>query len=73
MSALGFYISGLAPTPDRARSLAQSEAPDLVLMDINLQGGRAGHRGRPLDARGVRVRGRIRYRTHRPRHDRADP
>jgi len=42
MSALGFHISGLAPTPDRARSLAQSEAPDLVLMDINLQGGREG-------------------------------
>ena len=42
MAELGFHVSGLAPTSDRARSLAQSEAPDLVLMDICLEGGREG-------------------------------
>ena len=33
MSALGFHVAGLAPTPARAKSLAQSEAPDLVLAE----------------------------------------
>jgi two-component system, response regulator PdtaR len=42
MTELGFHVSGLAPTSDRARSLAQSEAPDLVLMDVCLEGGREG-------------------------------
>ena len=42
MAALGFHVSGLAPTPDRARFLAESEAPDVVLMDVSLQGGREG-------------------------------
>lgn len=42
MADLGFHVAGLAPTPDRARSLAQSEVPDLVLMDVCLEGGREG-------------------------------
>ena len=42
MTGLGFYVSGLAPTPDRARWLAKSDAPDIVLMDVCLEGGREG-------------------------------
>ena len=42
MSALGFYVCGIAPSENRARALAMSDSPDVVLMDVNLQGGREG-------------------------------
>jgi two-component system, response regulator PdtaR len=42
MSALGFYVCGLAATKSRAQSLAMSESPDIVLMDVRLEGGREG-------------------------------
>jgi two-component system, response regulator PdtaR len=42
MSELAFHVSGLASTSDRARVLAKSEIPDLVLMDVCLEGGREG-------------------------------
>jgi DNA-binding NarL/FixJ family response regulator len=42
MLELGFYVCGVAPTQDRACSLAASEHPDVVLMDICLEGGREG-------------------------------
>ena len=42
MSALGFDICGLASTADTARSLAMDHQPDVVLMDVNLDGGREG-------------------------------
>jgi DNA-binding NarL/FixJ family response regulator len=42
MSALGFYVCGLAATKSRAQSLAMSDSPDVVLMDVRLEGGREG-------------------------------
>jgi two-component system, response regulator PdtaR len=42
MSALGFDVCGLAPSASQARSLAMSNEPDVVLMDVNLEGGREG-------------------------------
>jgi CheY-like chemotaxis protein len=42
MEELGFYVCGVAATEDRARSLAVSDQPDLVLMDVCLEGGREG-------------------------------
>jgi DNA-binding NarL/FixJ family response regulator len=42
MSELGFYVCGVAPTQERAWSLAASEHPDVVLMDVCLEGGREG-------------------------------
>jgi len=42
MLDMGLYVSGLAPTPDHARSLAKSDSPDIVLMDVCLEGGREG-------------------------------
>ena len=42
MSGLGFEISDLAPNPNRAFSLAMSHHPDIVLMDVCLDGGREG-------------------------------
>ena len=42
MSAMGFYVCGVASTGSRARSLAMSDNPDIVLMDVCLEGGREG-------------------------------
>lgn len=42
MSELGFYVCGVAPTQERACSLAASEHPDVILMDVCLEGGREG-------------------------------
>ena len=42
MQALGFDVCGLAPNARQARSLAMSNEPDVVLMDVNLEGGREG-------------------------------
>jgi two-component system, response regulator PdtaR len=42
MVDLGFYVCGRAPTQGRAYSLAASEQPDIVLMDVCLEGGREG-------------------------------
>jgi DNA-binding NarL/FixJ family response regulator len=42
MSAIGFDICGLASTADTARSIAMDNQPDVVLMDVNLDGGREG-------------------------------
>jgi DNA-binding NarL/FixJ family response regulator len=42
MSAPGFDICGLASTADTARSIAMDNQPDVVLMDVNLDGGREG-------------------------------
>jgi DNA-binding NarL/FixJ family response regulator len=42
MRALGFDVCGLAPSASKARSLAMSNQPDVVLMDVNLEGGREG-------------------------------
>ena len=39
MSALGFEVCGLAPSDRAARSLAMSKDPDIVLMDVCLDGG----------------------------------
>jgi DNA-binding response OmpR family regulator len=45
MSALGFDVCDLAPSGERARSLAMSDQPDIVLMDVCLEGGREGIEG----------------------------
>jgi two-component system, response regulator PdtaR len=42
MSALGFEVCGLASTADTARSIAIDNQPDVVLIDVNLEGGREG-------------------------------
>ena len=42
MHALGFDVCGLAPNARQARSIAMSNEPDVVLMDVNLEGGREG-------------------------------
>jgi len=38
LTRLGFAIAGVTPSGEQAISLAQTERPDLVLMDIRLQG-----------------------------------
>ena len=42
MVEMGFSVCGVAATQDRAYSLAASEQPDVVLMDVCLQGGQEG-------------------------------
>jgi two-component system, response regulator PdtaR len=42
MRALGFDICDLAANGEQASTLAMSNRPDVVLMDINLEGGREG-------------------------------
>jgi len=42
MNALGFDICDLATNGHQASELAMSNQPDVVLMDINLEGGREG-------------------------------
>ena len=42
MHALGFDICDLAANGHQASMLAMSNQPDVVLMDINLEGGREG-------------------------------
>ena len=42
MHALGFDICDLAANGQQASRLAMSNQPDVVLMDINLEGGREG-------------------------------
>lgn len=42
MRALGFEICDLAANRYQASKLAMSNRPDVVLMDINLEGGREG-------------------------------
>jgi two-component system, response regulator PdtaR len=42
MYALGFDICDLAANGQQASRLAMSNQPDVVLMDINLEGGREG-------------------------------
>jgi two-component system, response regulator PdtaR len=42
LCALGFDVCDLAASADRARSLAMRNQPDVVLMDVNLEGGREG-------------------------------
>src|SRR5215207_262953 len=42
MSDLGFDVCGLASTDRKARTLAMSEEPDVVLVDVCLEGGREG-------------------------------
>jgi DNA-binding response OmpR family regulator len=42
MHALGFDICDLAANGQQASRLAMSNQPDVILMDINLEGGREG-------------------------------
>jgi DNA-binding NarL/FixJ family response regulator len=42
LCALGFDVCDLAANAKQARSLAMSNEPDVVLMDVNLEGGREG-------------------------------
>ena len=42
MLALGFYVCGVAHTQAGARSLADNDHPDVILMDVSLEGGREG-------------------------------
>src|SRR6476661_4975043 len=40
--ALGFDVCGLAPSASEAKAIAMADQPDVVLMDVNLEGGREG-------------------------------
>jgi len=42
MHDLGFDVCDLAPSAQTARSLAMSEQPDIILVDVCLEGGREG-------------------------------
>ncbi len=42
VSEFGFEVCDLASTADTARMLAMDHRPDIVLMDVNLCGGREG-------------------------------
>lgn len=42
LSAAGFTVVGIATTADEAATMAASERPDLVLMDVRLAGSRDG-------------------------------
>jgi DNA-binding response OmpR family regulator len=42
ISTLGFDVCDLAPNGNEARTLAMREQPDIVLMDVSLDGGREG-------------------------------
>jgi DNA-binding NarL/FixJ family response regulator len=42
LEALGFEVCGLAPNAQQAMSLAMNDTPDLVVMDIYLNGARDG-------------------------------
>jgi CheY-like chemotaxis protein len=42
LQALGFDICDLAANGQQASQLAMNNQPDVVLMDINLEGGREG-------------------------------
>ena len=42
MQELGFDVCDLAANGHQARTLAMSNQPDVVLMDVNLEGGREG-------------------------------
>jgi DNA-binding NarL/FixJ family response regulator len=42
MSALGYVVCGLAANSKKAVSLAMNHEPDVVLMDVCLEGGREG-------------------------------
>jgi DNA-binding response OmpR family regulator len=42
MFGLGFDVCALAPSDRKARSLAMADQPDIVLMDVCLEGGREG-------------------------------
>jgi DNA-binding response OmpR family regulator len=42
MSSLGFDVCELAPSANRARSLAMGDQPDVALVDVCLEGGREG-------------------------------
>ena len=42
LEAMGFEVSGLAPNAKQAMSLAMDDKPDLVVMDIYLNGARDG-------------------------------
>ena len=73
LQALGFDICDLAANGQQASQLAMNNQPDVVLMDINLEGGREGIEV----ARWLRtVCDAPRYfhiRIHGPRHRRAHP
>lgn len=42
LEELGYEVCPLATRADRALELAESEQPDIILMDVNLPGGRDG-------------------------------
>jgi two-component system, response regulator PdtaR len=48
MLAVGFYVCGVAHTQGGARSLADSEHPDVILMDVSLEGRSGRHRNGPV-------------------------
>ena len=70
MQALGFDTCDVAATAQDAFLQAMKDPPDIVLMDVNLEGGREGiEAARWL--RDMRCTRRLRHCIHRPRYRRA--
>ena len=68
MQALGFASCDLAANGQDAFLQAMENTPDIVLMDVNLEGGREGIEAARWAPRGMRHTYRLHHRTHRPRH-----
>jgi DNA-binding NarL/FixJ family response regulator len=68
MQALGFDTCDLAANRQDAFLQAMEDAPDIVLMDVNLEGGREGIEGGAVASRGMRHTCRLHYRIHRSRY-----
>ena len=73
MRELGFDICDLAANGQQASTLAMNNQPDVVLMDINLEGGREGIEVARWLHNGVRRPYRLHHRICRPRYARAHP
>ena len=70
MQALGFANCDLAATGQDAFLKAMEDLPDIVLMDVNIEGGRRD-RGCQMASRGMRHTCCLRHCIHRPRHRRS--
>ena len=73
MRALGFDTCDLAADGQQASRLAMCNQPDVVLMDINLEGGREGIEVAKMASTSSRCTPSFHHRLHPPRHRRAHP
>ena len=71
MQALGFDTCDVAANAQDAFLQAMENLPDIVLMDVNLEGGREGIEAALMASRSGRRTRRLRHCIHRPRYRRA--